>query len=137
DALARIEVPGRVHLSRFDLAANVALFVPIGFFAMAAWRCRRPTRAAALRVAAASACLSASLEAIQVFLPSRTPSLADFAAEQIGAAAGVALWMLAGDALAARAAGWMASRERRTAWAHALVAYAAVWSVAKLFPFDA
>jgi VanZ family protein len=137
DAIARIEIPTVSRLSRFDLAANVALFVPIGFCAMAACARGRGIRAAAARVAAWTIGLSAALEALQLMLPARTPSLADFSAEQIGAAAGAALWLRRGDAIARLASGWLESRRRRIAWTRVLAAYGIVWTVAKLFPFDA
>jgi glycopeptide antibiotics resistance protein len=137
DAIARIEIPTVSRLSRFDLVANVALFVPIGFCAMAACVRGRSTRGAAARVAAWTVALSASLETLQLMIPARTPSLADFSAEQIGAALGAAIWMRRGGAIASLASSWMERRRRLLAWAPALAVYAIVWAIAKLFPFDA
>src|SRR5262249_54364129 len=81
--------------------------------------------------------LSLTLEALQLMLPERTPSLADFIAEQTGAAIGAAFWLTGGDAIACQVSEWMHARRRRLAWAPALVVYTAVWAGAKLFPFDA
>ena len=133
-ARRRVEVPTLDRLSRFDLVANVALFAPIGFFLMGALRSRT---GAAVRVLMASALLSGALEAAQIFTPSRTPSLADFCAELAGAAAGVALWTLRGQALSTRLQRATRDRGQPGPALRLLIAYVAFWSMARLFPFDA
>ena len=137
DARARIEVPDIHRLSRFDLVANVALFVPIGFFLMGAYRANHGAVGATFRVALASAFLSAALEGAQLYLPSRTPSLADFCAEQTGAAAGIVLWTRLGHDLTTWV--WRVSRdhERPGPAVRVLITYVGIWSLARLFPFDA
>lgn len=137
EAVARIEVPTIDHLSRFDLVANVALFMPIGFFLMGTLAANRGPAGAALRTVIAVACLSAALEVAQLFTPSRTPSLADFWAEQTGAVGGVALWTRLGGHVTAWVRRFAREHERPGPALHVLIAYVGVWSLVRLFPFDA
>lgn len=84
----------------FDLVTNVLLFLPIGFvWPLAAGR--RP-RAQLAAVGIAGALASAALEAAQVFLPGRYPSLIDVATNGAGAVLGAALRLAARSALDAR-----------------------------------
>lgn len=75
----------------FDLAANVAVYLPLGFFLTLAlrelpWRFTAPLLASVL-----AAGLSCGLEAIQTWLPSRVPSNVDLACNALGGLLG-ALW---------------------------------------------
>ena len=90
----------------FDLAANVAVYVPFGFFLTLALH-RLPGRftAPVLAVLLAAA-LSFALETVQTWLPSRVPSNVDLACNAIGGLLG-ALWaQLVGPRIFNRIAAW-------------------------------
>ena len=75
----------------FDLAANVAVYLPLGFCATLAlhrlpWRYTAPILATLLGTA-----LSGGLETLQTWLPSRVPSNIDLACNALGTLLG-ALW---------------------------------------------
>lgn len=75
----------------FDLAANVAVYLPLGFFLTLALS-RLPGRFTATVLATLLAAgLSLGLEAIQTWLPSRVPSNLDLACNTLGGLLG-ALW---------------------------------------------
>jgi VanZ family protein len=121
-----------------DLLSNVLLFVPIGLLLTATMADGRAPRigAAAAAAFAASVALSATIEVVQAFVPSRTPSIIDIAAEACGALAGAALWRWLGaeiDALSTAAVG-MVRRSTRTE--RALLLYCLVFAVAWLLPAD-
>ena len=124
--------------SRSDLLTNVLLFVPIGFFllgALAARSRRRALLAWPLIVVFGSA-FATAIELGQVFVPGRTSSWNDVAAETAGAALGGALWLVAGP----RVANWVhaASHSRTPADRvyRILGVYGALWLVLGLLPFD-
>ena len=85
----------RLHLLPFsdpqdtprDLAANIALFVPFGFWFAAGERSAR----AFARAALAAAAVSLFAEAPQLFSTLRNPSATDVVSAMTGAAAGAAL----------------------------------------------
>jgi VanZ family protein len=97
----RVLVDGRA----LDIAANVLLFVPLGFLYRLSFR-----RDRALRVLWIGALFSTAIEAVQLFEATREPSLADVAANTLGAWLGA----LAFDRIArsgkaeGRAIGWLA-----------------------------
>ncbi len=75
----------------FDLAANVAVYMPLGFFLTLAFN-RVPWRySAPLLAILFSAGVSCGLEAVQSWLPSRVPSSIDLACNSLGGLLG-ALW---------------------------------------------
>ena len=75
----------------FDLAANVAVYLPLGFFLTLALS-RLPGRFTAAVVATLLAGgISVGLEAVQTWLPSRVPSNLDLACNTLGGLLG-ALW---------------------------------------------
>ena len=89
----RFAGPPAVHLSWLlhpgDMIANVLLFLPLGFLfraSAASERGRRPLTALALGLVA-----SAAIEAVQLYLPGRFPSLVDVATNALGAWAGARL----------------------------------------------
>jgi VanZ family protein len=86
--------------SRGNFAANSVMFVPFGFFAAGALIGDRARAARWLAtvvvVGVASVLLSVIIEALQVFVPGRTPSLTDVYAQAIGTAVGLAGWRLLG-----------------------------------------
>ncbi len=84
--------PWPKYWTGFDLAANVAGYVPLGFLlALSFMRRGRPHfdhagRAAAIGIAVmAAGLLSLSMEALQTYLPSRVPSNLDFGLNMAGA----------------------------------------------------
>ncbi|MGQ0614623.1 MAG: VanZ family protein [Planctomycetaceae bacterium] len=118
---------------RADWAANLLLFVPLGFLARGALAGRR---AAGLLVAAGAAAFSIALEFTQQFFPPRTVSLNDIAAETVGGLLGIALWRLFGPALARWTRDFLATRERPAFLVRLLAAYAAFFLMAQLLPLD-
>jgi VanZ family protein len=95
----RFTWPDGVQLAWWDtplgVAANVALFVPLGFLAALT-----PTAAGAgestgwwrlLRIGALAALASASIEAVQLFEPARYPSAIDVASNTLGALLGAGM----------------------------------------------
>lgn len=87
--------------SRSDFLANILLALPLGFFASAAWgvdRLRFPLAVWQVPlVIATCACFSAALEFSQLWVPARTSSQNDVAAQTIGAACGAAAWLMLGQ----------------------------------------
>jgi glycopeptide antibiotics resistance protein len=85
----------RLHLLPFtdpedtprDFAANIALFVPFGFWFAAGNR----TRPAFARAALTAAAVSLVAEAPQLFSTLRNPSATDVVSAMVGSSAGVAL----------------------------------------------
>lgn len=93
--------------SRSDLAANLLLFVPIGFcFAGASLVDRSPRPWLVVVVVPSALVLSLLIEFAQVWFPPRTPSLVDVAAQLVGSLGGIAagssrdnVWLNRGDEL--------------------------------------
>jgi hypothetical protein len=89
----RFALPGAVRLSwkldPEDIAANVLLFLPLGFLYRLAASPAAPRSPVAIWVGAAAA--SALLESVQIFLPGRYPSLVDVLTNSLGAMAGATL----------------------------------------------
>ena len=75
----------------WDVAVNVALYVPLGVFGFLAMRERAPRGLRVLAPLALAAVLSASVEMLQLFDRSRECSLSDVASNVAGAAVGVAV----------------------------------------------
>ncbi len=127
--------PVRVE-SRSDWAANILLFVPLGFLGLAAL-CADRGRAAdwwAVPTACLWAAFSALLEFLQLYFPPRDSSLNDVVAESTGAVLGIVLWVAAGRRLTrgARAA-WAGTEGDGTA-ARLLIAYLVVLALVQVFP---
>ncbi|HBI43173.1 MAG TPA: hypothetical protein DDY78_10005 [Planctomycetales bacterium] len=127
--------PVRVE-SRSDWAANILLFVPLGFLGMAAL-CSDRGRAAdwwAVPTAAAWACFSAFLEFSQLYFPPRDSSINDIAAESLGAAVGIAVWIAAGRPLTRRAREAWAGTETGGTALRLLSGYVVLLLVVQVFP---
>lgn len=75
-----------------DVPLNILLFIPLGFGLTGLLVRRGRGTAVASRVVLASALLSAALETVQLFMPDRAPSLADVAANALGALLGYGLY---------------------------------------------
>ncbi|AFZ03357.1 VanZ family protein [Calothrix sp. PCC 6303] len=73
-----------------DQVNNVLLFAPLGFgIASILKRRKTPISAKLMTIIVISACLSASVEVLQLFLPSRTPTPADIMNNTIGGIVGL------------------------------------------------
>lgn len=78
------------YWTAFDLIANVAVYLPLGFFTTLALK-GLPGRFSALMLATILAgCASLGLEAVQTWLPSRVPSNLDLACNTLGGLLGAA-----------------------------------------------
>lgn len=124
----------------FDVAANVAGYVPLGFLLALSFLRRgslhkaSPTNGAAISVAALTAAvLSLWMEALQTYLPARVPSNVDFALNVAGALLGAVL--AGGLELAGAIDRWSRFRVR---WfmddARGALVLLALWPFALLFP---
>lgn len=89
--------------SRSDWAANVALGLPVGFGLLGALRTDKPGvgKAALTAFAVWPLCVlfAAAVEFAQLFVPGRTSSAGDIIAQGVGAALGMAGWLLFGPAV--------------------------------------
>jgi VanZ family protein len=138
--LTRARARGLVVVSRTDLAANVLLFVPIGYLLLAWLRTDRVRRAGhlitAAGVAVVCAVYSVAIESAQAFVPARLPSMTDVAAQWAGGLAGVLLWLAAGPA-ATRWLRAVAPRRSRPMPLQALLAlYTGGFVLAQWLPLD-
>jgi VanZ family protein len=124
----------------FDVAANVAGYVPLGFLLALSFLRRGKFRsfpvtngAAVVVSTLAATALSLCMESLQTYLPSRVPSNVDFALNAAGALTGAAL--AAGMELAGAIHRWSQVRER---WfvddARGALVLLALWPFALLFP---
>jgi VanZ family protein len=125
---------------RMDFAANVLLFVPLGFTLLGTVSCGRSMAKAlprALLVVAACAAFSVAIEFLQLWFPTRQSSLNDIVAEGLGALAGCVAWLAIGDATMA----WLgAMRGRPNEHPNvriALLAYCAAFAAFSALPGDA
>ena len=87
-------------LNAYDAAANIVLYIPLGFLLALLGR-GRPWRIL-LYAAVVVAAVSASMEVLQLFVPRRWPSVDDLIFNTIGGAlgAGLALWAVRREAWA-------------------------------------
>ena len=124
----------------FDVAANVAGYVPLGFLLALSFLRRGSPRMAAtskstaiLVAALTAAVLSIAMEALQTYLPSRVPSNVDFVLNVTGALLGAVL--AGGLELAGAIDRWSRFRVR---WfmddARGALVLLALWPFALLFP---
>jgi glycopeptide antibiotics resistance protein len=125
--------------SHGNFLANIVLFVPVGFCGGAALiGLRRHTAGVALAGAAlliAAALLSFAIEITQVLVPGRTPSWADITAQCIGAAGGLALWLLIAGEVARWVGRWVAG-QRQTVLQLVLGLYTLGRALVMLMPLD-
>ena len=104
--LAFLDADWPRYWTAFDLLANVAVYLPLGFFLTLAlrllpWRYTAPIIATLL-----SAGLSLGLETLQNWLPSRVPSNLDLLCNTAGGMLGAIAAQLSGPSLFARIARW-------------------------------
>jgi VanZ family protein len=129
----------RDSVVRSNFIANILLFVPIGFGLAGALLWDRARRLAVIPAAViilpVSIAVSLTAEFLQLFAPGRVTNRADVVAQTIGCVIGIAAWAMAGPDLT----NWIRvtmGRSRDDRVARALVAYASVWIVVNLAPFD-
>ncbi|KVD83968.1 teicoplanin resistance protein VanZ [Burkholderia stagnalis] len=126
--------PMQRYVTAFDVVTNVLGYLPFGALAVLALHPRWRGVGATLIAAALGALLSASMEALQTYLPTRIASNLDLAANALGALLGAALVAPATGALLERGV----LRRLRFAWFEADSAtpllLAALWPFAILFP---
>ncbi len=129
---------GPASWSRSDFVSNVLLFVPIGLFGAAAldWTWRRTRVLNALAIISGAFLLSLGLELLQASVVWRTASVVDVVAETLGAVVGLATWRAASTYVDRAVASARALVARASAVDRALLAYAALFAVAWLVPFD-
>jgi len=142
-AWSKITHAGFVPLSessKTDLISNVLLFVPIGLCATAAIPYRRPglglTVTSVIVVAAVACALGLSIEFLQTFIPARTPSLTDVAAQTVGGLLGAAVWLATGPSFTALLGRLRRAQPRATPFVVVLIAYVAIFAVVQWSPFD-
>ena len=94
------------YWTAFDLAANVAVYVPLGFLLTLALRGLPGRYTAPVLAALFAGGLSLGLEAVQSWLPSRVPSNVDLACNVAGGVLGAILAQWSGTRLFNRIAAW-------------------------------
>lgn len=119
----------------FDLGLNAAAYVPFGASVVLALAARWRLLLAVPAAVVLGVFLSAGLESLQTYLPSRTPSLADLAANAVGTLAGalvaaIGLKWVGGGAITDAAGGWI---DPAPVAARALI-LAVLWLFAVLYP---
>jgi VanZ family protein len=127
---------GATFESRSDWAANVILFVPLGFLAAGALSVDRRRSLAVLALIPAMTLFSAAMEFGQLWFPARTTSVNDVAAETLGGAIGVGLWLAVGRAATDRFRGAWSGLGPEDWAAKALPAYLLFLVIAHGMPFD-
>jgi VanZ family protein len=143
EALARFSRISYLTLgigSRADFVSNILLFIPLGFLLSGACLVDRRgwVRAAlaATGIGLFGFALSVAIEFTQVYFPPRTVSLNDILAETSGALLGVALWSLVGPALTEWLRAFSGERRRPLLLVRLLAAYAVLFLISQLMPFD-
>jgi VanZ family protein len=94
------------YWTAFDLAANVAVYLPLGFLLTLALRGLPGRYTAPVLAALIAGGLSLGLEAVQSWLPSRVPSNVDLACNAAGGILGAILAQWSGPRLFNRIAAW-------------------------------
>jgi VanZ family protein len=117
-----------VQLNRFDakdIAVNVLVYLPLGFFAFAALASIRRIWVAAILALLIGIGLSLSMEIAQLFVEGRITSLLDVFTNTFGAAAGIVAGCI-----------WRAHRDKSKVSVRSDAMFAiACWALYQLFPF--
>lgn len=106
-----LDAPWPRYFTWFDIAVNVAAYVPLGFLLVPALRARLKPGWAVVLAVAAGASLSLALEIVQNYLPSRVASNVDWGCNAAGTLLGALAGTRWGGAFADR--GWLARWRRR------------------------
>ncbi|MEA5098023.1 MAG: VanZ family protein [Burkholderiaceae bacterium] len=132
--LAYVTAPWPRYWTGFDLATNVAAYVPLGALAVFALHPKVRGWHAALIALASCTALSLLMEAVQTFLPTRVASNLDLMTNTTGAAVGAAAGvLLAPSFLAQGRFHQLAQRWFRPDSSRALIVLA-LWPLAQIFP---
>lgn len=127
------------RISRTDVLANVLLFVPVGFSLSAALLADRPRWPGLLWaipvIVPLSLLVSMAAEFLQLFSSDHVPSGVDIAAQTVGCSAGILVWRLAGQAMTTWTRETLAAAPQDRV-SRALTAYAFLWILFNLAPFD-
>ena len=94
------------YWTAFDLVANVAVYMPLGFLLTLALRGLPGRFTAPVLAVLISATVSLTLETLQTWLPSRVPSNVDLACNTLGSLLGAILAQLVGLRVFVRFAAW-------------------------------
>ena len=125
--------------SRSDFAANILLFLPVGFFGAATLANHRSGLVrwslAAVALLVFSLALSVGVELLQAFLPMRTSSLYDVTAEMAGAVIGLVAWRALCSEIARWTDRWSVG-DRGGIARGALMIYTAARALLLLWPLD-
>ena len=127
--------------SRSDFLANFALGLPLGF-ALAAWRLLDFQPGALRRTAAfvligpACTLFAALVEFAQLYFPNRTCSGSDIIAQSLGAAVGIAIYLIAGQRTVDRVRAQFAGDSYRSPAVGWLAIYVAVLALVQWLPLD-
>jgi VanZ family protein len=133
-AFSYLLAPWPSHVTSFDLVVNVLAYLPLGSLTVLAAYPRRRGLPAVVSATALGLALSAGVEALQTFLPSRVASNVDLLTNGIGALLGASLTapfaekLIDGGAVAHFADRWLA-RE-----APAALILLALWPFAQIDP---
>ncbi|MDZ7752586.1 MAG: VanZ family protein [Gammaproteobacteria bacterium] len=125
--------------SRADWVANLLLFIPLAYLALAAlW----PRQSTAARIIISALLwpvlvgLAFAIEFTQIFFPQRTVSQNDILAESLGGLVGIGLWWWNGAAVSRWLAAWRTARGPASVAERLLVAYLVVLFGYSLLPLD-
>jgi VanZ family protein len=133
-AFAYLAAPWPRHVTSFDVVVNVVAYLPLGSLGMLALYPRLRGFGAVAAMTALGLALSASMEALQTYLPSRVASSVDLLTNGLGTLLGAALAAPFVEALLDRAApGRVGSQWFRRDAAPALVLLA-LWPIAQIDP---
>ncbi|MFN8065279.1 MAG: VanZ family protein [Vicinamibacterales bacterium] len=140
-SLFREVITGPVRIdSRTDLAVNFLLFIPFGYFMVAALRTDGRSRVvdalAAVITMAVGVVFAFSIEFAQLFFPSRVVALSDMLAESVGGIAGTLSWLVVGGELTAWLRGFSGERERPALLQRVLLLYSALFVASQMMPLD-
>jgi VanZ family protein len=134
DAWAYLNAPAPRYITTFDLVANVLAYLPFGALIVLAFHPRLRGLAAIALATLGGVFLSASIEAVQTYLPTRIASNIDLLTNSLGA--------FAGAIVAAPLASTLIDRGRLADWrrrwferrATAVLIAIALWPVAQIYP---
>ena len=105
-AFAFLEGAWPRYWTTFDLATNVAVYLPLGFLLTLALRGLPGRFTAPVLAVLLSATVSLALEALQTWLPSRVPSNVDLACNALGSLLGAIWAQVVGPRVFVRFAAW-------------------------------
>jgi len=131
--------PWPADISRSDFAANVLLGVPLGFLGMGFLtreNARRRRWPAAVALLVLCCLFSACVEFSQLYVPERTTSFSDIAAQIGGAAIGIALWFIAGAHVTCYVRSLWSEYLQDEKALKVLGGYAVAYAIYQMLPFD-